>query len=170
MSIFSARLNTQLTVSQNTSHCVEKLMASLVQMSVGNYNEISPVKTSISCNSVPPHVSSFFCDVRFEKYESLDTGLPCLLSLTYLSLALFPWFSLRIIRRSWWCHQMETFSALLALCVENSSVTGEFPAQRPVTGSFGVFFDLCLNKPLSKQSWGWWLEMPSRSSWRHCNV
>ena len=33
--------------------------------------------------------------------------------------------------------------------------TGEFPAQRPVTPSFDVFFDLCLNKRLSKQSWGW---------------
>ena len=45
---------------------------------------------------------------------------------------------------SWWCHRMETFSALLALCAVNSPVTGEFPAQRPVTQSFGVFFDLCL--------------------------
>ena len=34
-----------------------------------------------------------------------------------------------------------------------SPVTGEFPAQRPVTRSFGVFFDLRLNKRLSKQSW-----------------
>ena len=50
---------------------------------------------------------------------------------------------------------METFSALLALCVGNSSVTDEFPAQRPVTQSFDVFFDLRLNKRLSKQSWGW---------------
>ena len=32
-----------------------------------------------------------------------------------------------------------------------------------------VFFDLCLNKQLSKQSWGWWLEMPSCPLWRHCN-
>ena len=39
----------------------------------------------------------------------------------------------------WWRHQMETFSALLALCVENSPVTGEFPSQRPVTWSFDVF-------------------------------
>ena len=31
------------------------------------------------------------------------------------------------------------------------------------------FFDLCLNKRLSKQSWGWWFETPSRSLWRHCN-
>ena len=32
-----------------------------------------------------------------------------------------------------------------------------------------VFFDLCLNKRLSEQSWGWWFEMPSRSLWRPCN-
>ena len=35
---------------------------------------------------------------------------------------------------------------------------GEFPAQRPVTRSSDVFFDLRLNKLLSKQSWGWWFE------------
>ena len=43
---------------------------------------------------------------------------------------------------SWWCHQMETFSALLTICAGNSVVTGEFPAQRPVTRTFDVFFDL----------------------------
>ena len=32
-----------------------------------------------------------------------------------------------------------------------------------------VFFHLCLNKRLSKQSWGWWFETPSCSLWRHCN-
>ena len=52
----------------------------------------------------------------------------------------------------------------------NSPVTGEFPIQRPVTRSFDVFFDLRLNKRLSKQWWGWWLETPSRPSWRYCNV
>ena len=31
------------------------------------------------------------------------------------------------------------------------TVTGEFATQRPVTGSFDVFFDLRLNKRLSKQ-------------------
>ena len=35
---------------------------------------------------------------------------------------------------------------------------GEFPTQSPVTRSFDVFFDLCLNKRLSKQS-GWWFEI-----------
>ena len=39
---------------------------------------------------------------------------------------------------TWWRHQMETFSALLALCDGNSRVTGEFPSQKPVTRSFDV--------------------------------
>ena len=70
---------------------------------------------------------------------------------------------------SWWRHQMETFSALLAICAGNSLVPGEFPTQRPVTRSFNVFLDLRLNKPLSKQLWGWWFESLSRPL-RHRNV
>ena len=66
---------------------------------------------------------------------------------------------------AWWRHQMEAFSVLLALCVGNSPVT----AQRPVMRSFDVFFDLCLNKRLSKQLWGWWFEKPPCSLWHHCN-
>ena len=69
----------------------------------------------------------------------------------------------------WWRHQMETLSALLVLCVGNSPVTGEFPSQRPVTRGFDVFFNPCMNKRLSKQSRRWWVETPSRWSWRHCN-
>ena len=64
---------------------------------------------------------------------------------------------------------METFSALLAVCAGNSPVPGGFPAQRPVARSFDVFLDLCLNKRLSKQSWGWWFETPACPLWRHCN-
>ena len=47
---------------------------------------------------------------------------------------------------------MEIYFALLALCTEISQVTGEFPSQKPVTWIFDVFFDLHLNKRLSKQS------------------
>ena len=65
---------------------------------------------------------------------------------------------------------METFSASLAICAGNSPVSGEFPAQRPVTRSFDVFFDLRPNKRLSKHCWGWWFETPSWSLWRQCNV
>ena len=66
---------------------------------------------------------------------------------------------LDFLLESWRRHQMETFSALL--------VPGEFPTQRPVARSFDVFFDLCPNKRLSTQSWGWWSETPSHSFWRH---
>ena len=72
--------------------------------------------------------------------------------------------------RSWWHHQMDTFSALLDICAGNSPVTGEFLAQRPVTRSFEVFFHLRLNKRLRKQSWGWWFETPSCPLWRHTYV
>ena len=66
----------------------------------------------------------------------------------------FPWMNglvsggcYNIVYR-WWRHQMETFSALLAFCAGNSSVTVEFLAQRPAMRSFDVFFDLHLNQQL----------------------
>ena len=71
---------------------------------------------------------------------------------------------------TWWCHHMETFPALLAICAGNYPVPGEFLAQRPVMRSFDVFFDLHLNKRLSKQSWSWWFEMLLCPLWCHCNA
>ena len=47
---------------------------------------------------------------------------------------------------------------------------GEFLAQRPVTRSFDVFFDLRPNKWLSKQPRWWWFETISWSLWCQCNV
>ena len=58
---------------------------------------------------------------------------------------------------TWWRHQMETFSALLALCV------GQW------RGALMFSLICTLNKRFSKQSWGWWFETPSRPLWRHCN-
>ena len=55
---------------------------------------------------------------------------------------------------------METFSALLAFCAGNS----------PGARSFDIFFDLCLNKQLSKPSSRWWFETPSHPLWHHCNA
>ena len=65
---------------------------------------------------------------------------------------------------TWWRHQMETFSMLLALCAGNSPVTCEFPSQRPVTRSLDVFSLFC--------TWinSWWFETPSHSSWCCCNI
>ena len=91
-------------------------------------------------------------------------NMPCLAAICdkifYPQFSIFPW----------WRHQMETFSALLALCAGNLPASGEFPAQRPVTRSFDVFFDLCLNKRLRKQSRGWWFETLSCPLWRHRNA
>ena len=70
---------------------------------------------------------------------------------------------------STWRHQIETLSALVALCEGNPPVTGGFPSQRPVTRGFDVFFGLCLNKRLTKQSRRRWFETPPRSLWRHRN-
>ena len=61
----------------------------------------------------------------------------------------------------WWFHQIEPFSALLALCDR------WIPSQKSVTRSFDILFDLRLNKWLSKQSWGWWFETRHRA---HCNA
>ena len=52
----------------------------------------------------------------------------------------------------------------------NSQVTGEFSSHRPMTRSFDDFFDLCLNRQLSKQSTRRWFETPLRSLWRSCNM
>ena len=58
----------------------------------------------------------------------------------------------------------------LAICAGNLPVPGEFPAQRPMTRSFDVFFHLRLNKRLSKQSQGWWFEMLPCPLWCDSNV
>ena len=44
--------------------------------------------------------------------------------------------------KEWWRHQMETFSALLALCAGNSPVTGEFPHKGQWRGAlmFSLFY------------------------------
>ena len=73
----------------------------------------------------------------------------------------YNWFSFSTISRHWcviksfpwedkhtiavWRHQMEQFSALLAFCAGNSPVTGEFPAQRPVTRSFASLICAWIN-------------------------
>ena len=51
---------------------------------------------------------------------------------------------------------METLSALLALCVGNSLVTGEFPSHGPAMRNFDVFFDLSLNKLQTIEMPGIW--------------
>ena len=63
----------------------------------------------------------------------------------------YAWSSLCVL--IWWRHKMETFSALLAICAGNSPVTDEVLAQRPVTRSFDVFFDLCYSNANYTLQW-----------------
>ena len=66
---------------------------------------------------------------------------------------------------------METFSALLALCEENSPVTGEFPSQRPVTRSFDVFFLSAPEQTVHQtiETTVIW-DAIALITWRHCSV
>ena len=67
-------------------------------------------------------------------------------------------------------HHMKTFSSLLVVCAGNLTDHRWIPLTKVRDArSFDVLVDLRLNKRLSKQSWGWWFETPSRSLWRHCN-
>ena len=74
-----------------------------------------------------------------------------------------------------WCQlnddviKWKHFPRYCPLCGEFTGPS-EFPIQWLVTRSFGVFFDLGLNKRLSKQLWGWWFETPPWSLRRQCNV
>ena len=75
-----------------------------------------------------------------------------------------------------WCREYFDDVIIWSIFRVTGPLCGEFtghrwiPRMRPVTRSFDVFFDLCLNKGLSKQSWGWWFETPLCSLWRHCNA
>ena len=97
---------------------------------------------------LPPHVSMVTINSIFITTQCARRDLYNSTHIKTLVLHLKP-------KNSWWRHQMET------ICAGNP---GEFLAQRPVTRSFDVFwfFDLRLNKRLSKQSRGWWFETLSR--------
>ena len=86
--------------------------------------------------------------------------------------AVFPCIIFKLFRKFHQNPSIRFFSVKLLTDKQFNSdeyVTGEFPAQRPVTRSFHVFFDLRLDERLNKQSRGWWFETPSRSLWRHRN-
>ena len=153
----------QLSFMQHTGLCVFSLPMSLVMI----------VSTSILSYLILSYIIIIIIIIIIIKSEvwlichCLRLGnetMVCAVCLFILWTAVV-WFVMMI--DTWWCHQMETFSALLALCAGNSPVTGEFPSQRPVTRSFDVFFDLRRTKRLSKQSWGCWFE---RRHYAHYDV
>ena len=64
---------------------------------------------------------------------------------------------------------MEAFSALLVNVRGIHRLPVNSPHKGQWRGASMFFFDLCLNKRLSKQSWGWWFETLSCTLWRHRN-
>ena len=69
-----------------------------------------------------------------------------------------------------WRHEMEHFPRYWPFVrgIHRSPVNSPHKGQRRGALMFSL---ICtLNKRVSKQSWGWWLETPSWSLWRHCNV
>ena len=73
------------------------------------------------------------------------------------------------VTHTWWRHQMEAFSALLAFGAGNSRYRW-IPHTKASDAENWCFFYLCLNQQLSKQWRRRWFETPSLSLWRNCNV
>ena len=61
------------------------------------------------------------------------------------------------------------FRVTVPLCGEFTALRW-FPNTKASDAEPWCFFNLGPNKRLSKQSWGWWFETPSRSLWRHCHA
>ena len=71
---------------------------------------------------------------------------------------------------SWWHHQMETFPRYWPFMQRMHRSPVDFLHKDQWRGAVMFFFHLCLNKRLSKQTWGWWFETPWSSLWYHCNI
>ena len=74
----------------------------------------------------------------------------------------------RVMQKPYQCHYC--IGRKRAYPMMTSSNGNIFRVTGPVTRSCDVFFDLRLNKRLSKQSWGWWFETLLRPLWRPCNA
>ena len=74
------------------------------------------------------------------------------------------------VRNSWGRHQKETFPRYWPFVRGIHRPLVNYPHKGQWCGSLMFSLICALNKRLSKQSWGWWFETPSRPLWRHCNV
>ena len=74
---------------------------------------------------------------------------------------------------TWW-HMMTSWNGNIFRVTGH--LCGEFTSHRwiPRTkaskAELWCFFDIRLNKRVSKQSWGWWFETPARPLWHHNNA
>ena len=89
----------------------------------------------------------------------------------------FQWHNFDFLMDNWvplQCFMMTSSNGNIFLITGH--LCGEFtgpqwiPHTKACDTELWYFFDLRLNKRLSKQPWGWWFETPSWSLWRQCNV
>ena len=121
----------------------------------------------------------YFCgQVNDEKLEMIQERALWILfadyNFSYMELLEKSGTTTRLIHRL--CIIALTVSKFCMMTLSNGNVfcvTGPFVRgihrSPSVTRSFDVFFDLHLNKGLSKQSRRQWFETPSHPLWRHCN-
>ena len=84
------------------------------------------------CNKLIRFWSRAFWKLTSVSASSLSIAmsiLTCIFS-THALKHVHVYFNLYDMGIAWWRHQMETFFALLAICVENSPVPGEFTGPR----------------------------------------
>ena len=67
------------------------------------------------------------------------------------------------MQETWWRNNVETISALLALCDGNLPLTVDSPHEGPVIRSYYIVINFILSKLLTEQSSGWWFEAQWRS-------
>ena len=152
-----------------------------------HYNDVKWTSWRLNSPTTRMFVQKFVQDdnkINIKGTHNLKTNIltPC--GIKWLSIRMCtPWrntaFSYCVFSECYWVITVPEFMMTSSngnifrvtgpLCGEFTG-PGEFPTQRSVTRSFDVFFDLRLNKRLSKQPWGWWFEPPSWSLWRHRNV
>ena len=124
------------------------------------YEDDQNVKVGLRSQNLCEHTPSYINPVNIRNIcKQVYVPLSC-----STSQQLSPRSGIRniLLPKWWWHHQMETFSALLALCDGNSPVTCGFPSQTASNAGFDVFFGVSLNKRLNKQTRHRWFETPSR--------
>ena len=105
------------------------------------------------------HMSYFYCHASISTMDTTKLYCGYLSKLLHNSWRYVDSFSLLALSRLY--RQFMMTSSNGSIFRVTGHLCGEFPAQRPVTRSFDVFFDLSLNKRLREQWGSWWFETPS---------
>ena len=109
---------------------------------------------------------------RFPHKESVMRDFGAFLSLAWTrcwtNSPVFMIWKVWVLILTWWRHQMPHFPR----CWPFVRWIHRSPVNTPHKGQWRgalIFSLICLNKRLSKQSWGWWFKKLSCPLWRLCN-